>query len=286
MGLIDSKIQESGSKDLRRLDGKVAFVVGAGSSGPGWGTGKAIAVHLARLGAKVFGVDINASAADETGAIISDEGGQFASFVGDITKTQGVVDSVQSCVRHFGNIQIVINNLGLAHIGGLAETQETDWDRILRANLTTAFLVSKEALPSMLAAKGGSIINISSLASNRWTGVPLIAYASSKAAMNQMTQYVAMQYAAKGIRANAIIPGMLLTPMMLEPMKLHFGTDVSQVMKTRDSLCPTGKMGTAWDIAYAAGFLASDEAAYINGVLLPVDGGMSCQTRQPDWPAS
>lgn len=268
--------------DGRRLDGKVALVVGAGSSGPGWGTGKATAVHLARLGARVVGMDLTAAAAEETGQIIREEGGAYASCEGDATAPEGAHRAVATCMESFGRLDILVNNLGLAHVGGVVETPLSEWERIFRANVTSAFLMCKEAVPRMLEVEGGSIVNISSLASNRWTHVPLVAYASSKAAMNQLTQYVALQYASKGIRANAILPGMLLTPMMAEPMKKHFGTGFDEVVKTRDAICPTGKMGTAWDIAYAAGFLASDEARYINGVLLPVDGGLSCQVRAAD----
>jgi NAD(P)-dependent dehydrogenase (short-subunit alcohol dehydrogenase family) len=268
--------------DGRRLDGKVALVIGAGSSGPGWGTGKATAVHLARLGARVVGMDLSAAASEETGQIIREEGGAYASCEGDATRPEGASRAVATCMDAFGRLDILVNNLGLGQLGGLVETPLSEWERIFRTNVTSAFLMCQEAVPRMLEVEGGAVINISSIASNRYTHIPMVAYASSKAAMNQLTQYVAMQYASRGIRANAIVPGMLLTPMMVEPMKKHFGKDFDGLVKTRDAICPTGKMGTGWDVAYAAGFLASDEARYINGVLLPVDGGLSCQVRAAD----
>jgi NAD(P)-dependent dehydrogenase (short-subunit alcohol dehydrogenase family) len=265
----------------RRLDGKVALVIGAGSSGPGWGTGKATAVHLSRMGAQVVGMDLKLSAADETGSIILGEGGAFASVGGDATDPEGARNAVTACIKEFGRLDILVNNLGISHFGGLANTALADWERIFRTNVTSAFLMCKEAVPKMLEVGGGSIINISSLASSRWTK-PLTAYASSKAAMNQLTQYIALEYASKGIRANAILPGMILTPMVIKPIESRiFGSDLDAEVKKRDAICPTGKMGNAWDIAFAAGFLASDEARYINGVLLPVDGGLSCQVCPP-----
>jgi NAD(P)-dependent dehydrogenase (short-subunit alcohol dehydrogenase family) len=265
----------------RDLKGKVALVVGAGCSGPGWGTGKAIAVHLARLGATVAGMDIKQSAAEETGAVIQQEGGQYLALGADATLEADAAAAVDRCRVEFGRVDILVNNLGIAHVGGAVDTMPADWDRVFRANVTSAYLMSRLVLPGMLEARAGSIINISSIGSHRWTGVPLLAYSASKAAMNQMTQSVALQYAAYGIRCNAVLPGMLMTPMMLAPMKQHYGADVDHLISKRNAIVPTGQMGTGWDIAYAVGFLASDESRYINGVLLPVDGGLSGQVTAP-----
>ncbi|MCG3190456.1 MAG: Dihydroanticapsin 7-dehydrogenase [Burkholderiaceae bacterium] len=261
----------------RNLDGKVAIVVGAGSSGPGWGTGKATAVHLARLGAGVLGIDVNADATAATGDWVRQEGGKYEAFVGDATTPEGAAAAVNACIDRFGRVDILVNNIGAGPVEGVVETSLEDWERVFRFNVTSAFLMAKHAIQPMISVGGGSIVNVSSIASNRWTGVPLSAYSASKAAMNQLTQNIAMQYAAKGIRCNAVLPGLLMTPMMLGTLSRHYGNDVDALIRKRDAVSPTGKMGTGWDIAYAVGFLASDESRYINGVLLPVDGGLSCQ---------
>ena len=261
----------------RNLDGKVAIVVGAGSSGPGWGTGKATAVHLARLGAGVLGIDVNADATAATGDWVRQEGGKYEAFVGDATTPEGAAAAVNACIDRFGRVDILVNNIGAGPVEGVVETSLEDWERVFRFNVTSAFLMAKHAIQPMISVGGGSIVNVSSIASNRWTGVPLSAYSTSKAAMNQLTQNIAMQYAAKGIRCNAVLPGLLMTPMMLGTLSRHYGNDVDALIRKRDAVSPTGKMGTGWDIAYAVGFLASDESRYINGVLLPVDGGLSCQ---------
>lgn len=261
----------------RNLDGKVAIVVGAGSSGPGWGTGKATAVHLARLGAGVLGIDVNADATAATGDWVRQEGGKYEAFVGDATTPEGAAAAVNACIDRFGRVDILVNNIGAGPVEGVVETSLEDWERVFRFNVTSAFLMAKHAIQPMISVGGGSIVNVSSIASNRWTGVPLSAYSASKAAMNQLTQNIAMQYAAKGLRCNAVLPGLLMTPMMLGTLSRHYGNDVDALIRKRDAVSPTGKMGTGWDIAYAVGFLASDESRYINGVLLPVDGGLSCQ---------
>ena len=261
----------------RNLDGKVAIVVGAGSSGPGWGTGKATAVHLARLGAGVLGIDVNADATAATGDWVRQEGGKYEAFVGDATTPEGAAAAVNACIDRFGRVDILVNNIGAGPVEGVVETSLEDWERVFRFNVTSAFLMAKHAIQPMISVGGGSIVNVSSIASNRWTGVPLSAYSASKAAMNQLTQNIAMQYAAKGIRCNAVLPGLLMTPMMLGTLSRHYGNDVDALIRKRDAVSPTGKMGTGWDIVYAVGFLASDESRYINGVLLPVDGGLSCQ---------
>ena len=261
----------------RNLDGKVAIVVGAGSSGPGWGTGKATAVHLARLGAGVLGIDVNADATAATGDWVRQEGGKYEAFVGDATTPEGAAAAVNACIDRFGRVDILVNNIGAGPVEGVVETSLEDWERVFRFNVTSAFLMAKHAIQPMISVGAGSIVNVSSIASNRWTGVPLSAYSASKAAMNQLTQNIAMQYAAKGIRCNAVLPGLLMTPMMLGTLSRHYGNDVDALIRKRDAVSPTGKMGTGWDIAYAVGFLASDESRYINGVLLPVDGGLSCQ---------
>jgi NAD(P)-dependent dehydrogenase (short-subunit alcohol dehydrogenase family) len=257
-----------------RLTDKVALVFGAGSSGPGWGNGKATAVLFAREGAQVVAVDFNEAAARETAAIIESEGGRALALAGDVTRSDAVEAIVARTARDFGRIDILHNNVGVVERGGLAETTEASWRRVLDTNLTSMFLTCKHALPVMLAQRAGAIVNISSIAGVRYVG-DAIGYAASKGGVNQFTMTVAMQYAAHGIRANAIMPGLMDTPMIYGQVAAP-GSDPAAVAAARHARCPMGFMGTGWDVAHAAVFLASDEARYITGVCLPVDGGVSC----------
>lgn len=259
-----------------RLKDKVALVFGAGSIGPGWGNGKATAVAYAREGAKVIAVDLNVAAAEETSGIIRGEGGICEPLAADVTRSGSVKAAVDRCVDLYGRIDILHNNVGMAYVGGPVEMSEQLWTDSVNLNIGGLFLTCKHVLPVMEDQGSGVIINISSIASIRWLGTAYISYAASKAAVNQFTQAIALQYARKGIRANAILPGMMDTPTARVALKSEFSDD-ADLMAKRNAACPTGKMGDAWDIAYASVFLASDEAKYITGVLLPVDGGMTCK---------
>ncbi len=259
-----------------RLKGKVAIVFGAGSIGPGWGNGKATAVAYAREGARVYAVDRNPAAAEETVGIIRAENGTAESMVADVTDSDAVARAVDGCIGRFGRIDILHNNVGMASIGGPVEMSETVWDASMRLNIGSLFLTCKHVLPIMEAQNAGAIVNVSSIASIRWLGSAYISYSASKAAVNQFTQAIALQYARKGIRANAILPGMMDTPTVRTALQSEFA-DEAELIAKRNAACPTGAMGDAWDIAWASVFLASDEAKYINGVLLPVDGGMTCK---------
>ena len=262
-----------------RLKEKVAIVTGAGSSGPGWGNGKATAVLFAREGAKVLAVDLNLEAAEETQAIIQEEGGECTALEADVTQADQVDGMVGSCVDAYGRVDILHNNVGIVEMGGPVELDEEAWDRVCRVNLKSMFLTCKFVLPQMERQGSGAIVNISSVSGLRHMGVDYIAYSTTKGAILQFTRSVAMQYAKMGIRANAILPGMMNTPMIVEPLKGAYGDgSIEKMIEVRDSLCPTGKMGDAWDVAYAALFLASDEAKYVTGTQLMVDGGMSCKT--------
>jgi NAD(P)-dependent dehydrogenase (short-subunit alcohol dehydrogenase family) len=262
-----------------RLKDKVALVVGAGSIGPGWGNGKATAVLFAREGAKVLAADVNLKAAEETCAIIKGEGGEAAPFQADVSKAGQVRAMVDACIQRFGRIDVLHNNVGIVALGGPVETEEKDWDRVHDVNLKSFYLTCKHALPHMERQGKGAIVNISSIASIRWTGVPYLSYYTTKAAINQLTVAVAMQYAKKGIRCNAVLPGLMNTPMVHAALPGHYaGGDVEKMVAIRDAQCPTGKMGDAWDVAYASLFLASDEAKYVTGHCLVVDGGMTCKT--------
>ena len=259
-----------------RLKGKVALVFGAGSVGPGWGNGKATAVAFAREGATVIAIDREIAAAEETQAIIRGEGGRCQVFAADVTDSDEVETVVDGAVKAHGRIDVLHNNVGTTIMGGPIELSEADWQRLVDINLKSIFLTCKHTLPVMLRQGKGAITNISSLAAIRYTGYPYIGYYAAKAGVNQFTVGLAMQYAAQNIRVNAIMPGMMNTPLIHQQIAGQYAS-TEEMLRARHAACPMGRMGTGWDIAYAAVFLASDEAQYITGVCLPVDGGISCK---------
>ncbi|WP_407527011.1 SDR family NAD(P)-dependent oxidoreductase [Methylobacterium oryzisoli] len=260
----------------RRLQDKVALVFGAGSVGPGWGNGKATAVTFARHGAHVVCIDINREAAAETAAIIAGEGGRAEAASCDVTDSSAVKAVVDEAAGRHGRIDVLHNNVGYAQMGGPVDLDEAAWHRALDLNVTGCFLTCKHVLPHMLARRAGAIVNVSSIAAVRYTGYPYAAYYAAKAAVNNFTMGLALQHARDGIRANALMPGMMNTPLIFQQISGQYA-DAEAMVKARDEACPMGRMGTAWDVANAALFLASDEAAYITGVSLPVDGGLSCR---------
>jgi NAD(P)-dependent dehydrogenase (short-subunit alcohol dehydrogenase family) len=259
-----------------RLKDRIALVFGAGSSGPGWGNGKATAVSFAREGATVMCVDRVREAAEETRKIIADEGNTAYAEVADVTSGADIKRVVDSLVGKAGRIDILHNNVGVTAMGGPIEETEESWQRIIDTNLTSAFLACKHVLPVMLRQGKGAIVNVSSIAAVRYTGYPYASYYASKAGLNQFTVGVALQYAKQGIRANAIMPGMMDTPLIRTQIAGQYAS-IDAMIEARNAACPMGRMGTAWEIANAAVFLASDEASYITGVCLPVDGGISCK---------
>jgi NAD(P)-dependent dehydrogenase (short-subunit alcohol dehydrogenase family) len=259
-----------------RLRDKIALVFGAGSSGPGWGNGKATAVSFAREGATVMAVDRVREAAEETRKLIVDEGGKAYAEVADVTSNADIKRVVDSLVGKSGRIDILHNNVGITAMGGPIEESEESWHRIIDTNLTSAFLACKHVLPVMLRQGKGAIVNVSSIAAIRYTGYPYASYYASKAGLNQFTVGLALQYAKQGIRANTIMPGMMDTPLIRTQIAGQYES-MQAMIDARNAACPMGRMGTAWEIANAAVFLASDEASYITGVCLPVDGGISCK---------
>jgi NAD(P)-dependent dehydrogenase (short-subunit alcohol dehydrogenase family) len=257
-----------------RLKGKVAIVTGAGSIGPGVGNGKASAIVYAREGARVMLVDLNLKAAEETKRLIDKEGGDCIAFKADVTKASDCQAMVDQCIQTFGRIDILHNNVGIVEPGGPVEVSEESWDRVMNVNLKSIFLTCKYVLPHMEKQKYGSIVNISSIA-GIIVPYPSVSYTASKAGVIALTRDIAIQYAKKGIRANSILPGLLNTPMVVASLTQSYGGDAAEMIKRRDAKCPTGKQGEAWDVAYAALFLASDEAKYITATTLVVDGGIT-----------
>lgn len=263
-----------------RLKGKIAIVFGAGSSGPGWGNGKAAAVLYAREGACVACIDLSEEAARETADIIASEGGKAIALAADVTKLASIEAAVKQTQEVFGPISVLHNNVGVTHMGGPVELEEARFAQAVDVNLGSVYRTAKAVIPQMLEAGGGAIVNISSLAAIRWAGYPYFSYYATKAAVNQATVAIAIQYAAKGIRANCIMPGMVDTPMIYNQISSQYAS-AEEMVATRNRALPGGKMGDAWDIAHASLFLASDEAKFINGVCLPVDGGQSVTMSVP-----
>ena len=248
-----------------RLEGKVAIVTGAGSSGPGVGNGRATATLFAREGAKVLLVDITEERAAETMEMIQAEGGVASTVQADVTKAADCEHMVETCIERYGRLDILDNNVGISRRGTVVEVSEEDWDHIMAVNVKTIVMCSKFAIPRMIEAGGGSIINISSIAGLRaHSSTP---YTASKAAVIGLTISMAADHGPDGIRTNCIAPGLVYTPMVAPRMD----DDLRQI---RSSSAPLRTEGTAWDIGNAALFLASDEARWINGVILPVDAGL------------
>lgn len=260
-----------------RLEGKVAIVAGGGCIGEGWGNGKATAVGFARNGASVFVLDHRLEAAEDTAHLIRSEGGSAQAFRCDVSVSADIEDAIAACVQAFGKLDILLNNVGIGTIGGPIDTLEEDWDRTFAVNVKSAFLLAKHGIPELLKREKSCIVNVSTAASIMYGGVPYIAYAASKAALNQLTRYIGLQYAAQGLRANCILPGLIETPMAYaSAVKGYSSTSsIEEMKRRRAALSPTGSEGTAWDIANAALYLASEESSYVNAALLVVDGGYS-----------
>lgn len=261
-----------------QLKDKIAVVVGAGQSpGEGMGNGRATALRFARAGATTLLVDLSIESAEETGHMIANEGGRASVLGANITLEEDCQTIATTCVERYGRIDILHNNVGiLTGDGSAVDLSEENWQRILDVNLKGMFLTCKHVLPVMRNQRSGVITNISSTASI-CSSRPL-AYKVSKAGINAMTQTLAIENAPYGIRVNAILPGLMDTPMAIEQQSTLQGVDREPLRRKRDAQVPLNqKMGTAWDVAAAALFLASDEAKFITGILLPVDGGMSAR---------
>ena len=259
-----------------RLKGKTAIIVGAGQTpGETIGNGRAMAILFAREGAQVLCVDRHLDRAEETAAMIAAEGGQAWAHQADVSRNADCAGLIEAGKTRWGRIDILVNNVGIGGGDGPAHRlEEAAWDRIMTVNLKATWMTTKHALAVMRSQEGGAIVNISSLAAI--AGGNQVAYEVSKAAVNRLTTSTAASNARHGIRCNAIMPGYMDTPMAVSGIAQASGQTTQAVRETRDARVPLrGKMGTGWDTAYAALFLASDEAAFITGVAMVVDGGMS-----------
>jgi len=263
---------------MRRLENKVAIVTGAGSVGPGWGNGRAIAWRFACEGAHVFAVDMNPDALNETVARVNEVNGVIRTWTADVTSADAVDQMVRACQDAFGRVDILVNNVGGSKKGGPVALDEQTWDNQLDFNLKSVFLGCKYVLPIMEQQGAGAIVNISSTSGIRWTGSAQVGYASAKAGIIQLSRVVAVEYAKRNIRCNTVVPGQMHTPMVETRLAgQRAGGDVGALLAQRQARIPLPFMGDGIDTANAALFLASDEARFITGTELVVDGGMSAR---------
>ncbi len=269
----------------QRMKDKVVLVMGAGSvmaasaESPAIGNGRASAILYAREGAAmVVCVDIVRVAADETLRMIGAEGGKAEAHQADVTDAAQVEDLVADVIARHGRIDVLHNNVGITAMGGPVEESLESWHHVMDTNVSAMFIAAKYVIPHMVKAGRGAIVNISSLAGIRVTPYPYTSYYASKAAVVHLTTHLGLQYAKQGIRANSIAPGLMNTPMVHQQIAAQYPS-IDDMVRARDAMSPTGKMGDAWDIAHAAVFLASDDAKFINGVVLPVDGGQHALVR-------
>jgi len=261
-----------------RLQDKIAIVTGAGCVGPGWGNGRAVAVLFAQAGATIFAVDKNMEAMDETVRRVKEVGGKITAYTCDVTDSAAVEAMVAACKAEYGRVDILVNNVGGSAAGGPVALSEEKWDAQVAFNLKSVFLTCKHVLPVMESQGSGAIINTASTSGIRWTGSAQVAYAACKAGVIQLGKVVAVEYAKKGIRVNTVVPGQLHTPMVeVRLAGQRSGGDVDKLLESRVARIPLGFMGDGRDTANAALFLASDEAQFITGTEIIVDGGMTAR---------
>ena len=261
-----------------RLDGKIAVVTGAGSVGDGWGNGRATAYVFAREGARVLAVDRDPEPLRATLDLIAEAGGTAEGFTCDVTDTDQVRDMVGAATARFGGLDVLVNNVGGSRHGGPTDLDEAGWHAQLDLNLTSVYLGCRHAIPVMRERGGGAIVNLASTSGMRFTGSPQVAYASAKAAIIQLSKVTAVEHAPHGIRVNTVVPGQLHTPMVEARLAgQRAGGDVGKLLAQRVARIPLGFMGDGRDTAHAALFLASDEARFVTGTEIVVDGGMTAR---------
>ena len=258
-----------------RLTDKIAVIVGGGQqSGETIGNGRATAIRFAQEGATVLIADVDETSAAATGKMVAEAGGTFSTIGADVTREADAKKIIATCVERYGRIDILHNNVGRSR--GDKPTYDLDvgmWDALMDLNLKATFMTCKHALPVMRAQGGGSIINVSSTSSVNVS--PTVTYKTAKGAINALTEHMAIENAGRGVRVNAILPGLIDTPMAITSISETRGIPADDLRAERNKRVPMGHMGSAWDIANAALFLCSEEAKYITGAILPVDGGMS-----------
>lgn len=261
-----------------RFQGKIVLLTGAGSVGPGWGNGRAAAVAFAAEGATVIGMDRDPAAMAETAQRIAEAQGRFEPVTCDVTDHAAIAAMVEGVAARHGRIDVLVNNVGGSARGGPVEMSEEVWDLQIDLNLKSVFLTCKHVLPRMVGAGGGAIVNLASTSGTRWTGAAQVAYAASKAAVIQFSKVVAVEYASRGVRVNTVVPGQMHTPMVEARLAgQRTGGDVGALLAQRLRRIPLGFAGDGRDTAAAVLFLASDEARFITGTEIVVDGGMSAR---------
>jgi NAD(P)-dependent dehydrogenase (short-subunit alcohol dehydrogenase family) len=261
-----------------RFQDKVAIVTGAGCVAAGWGNGRAIAVRLAEEGALVLAVDRDPERLEETLSLAGAVRERIVPFACDVTSGASVAAMAKACLERFGTIDILVNNVGGSAAGGPVEMTEEVWDSQVDINLKSVFLTCKHVLPTMIEKRSGAIVNIASTSGIRWTGSAQVAYAATKAGVIQLSRVVAVQHAPMGIRVNTVVPGQLHTPMVESRLaKQRTGGDIDVLLAQRQKRIPLGFMGDGRDTASAVLFLASDDARFITGTEVVVDGGMTAR---------
>lgn len=263
---------------MSRFKSRIAIVTGAGCVAAGWGNGRAMAVRLAEEGAKVLAVDRDQARLDETLSLAGEAAASITTCICDVTDSSSVKAMVQTCLQAWGVPDILINNVGGSAAGGPIQLSEQDWDSQIDINLKSVFLTCKHVLPHMVERGSGAIVNVASTSGLRWTGSAQVAYAASKAGVIHLSRVVAVQHAPDGIRVNTVVPGQLHTPMVQARLaRQRTGGDVETLLASRVRRIPLGFMGDGRDTASAALYLASDEARFVTGTELVVDGGMTAR---------
>lgn len=263
---------------MSRFKSKIAIVTGAGCVAAGWGNGRAMAVRLAEEGAKVLAVDRDQARLDETLSLAGEAAASITTCICDVTDSSSVKAMVQTCLQAWGVPDVLINNVGGSAAGGPIQLSEQDWDSQIDINLKSVFLTCKHVLPHMVERGSGAIVNVASTSGLRWTGSAQVAYAASKAGVIHLSRVVAVQHAPDGIRVNTVVPGQLHTPMVEARLaRQRTGGDVETLLASRVRRIPLGFMGDGRDTASAALYLASDEARFVTGTELVVDGGMTAR---------
>jgi NAD(P)-dependent dehydrogenase (short-subunit alcohol dehydrogenase family) len=260
---------------MKRFEGKVAIVTGAGCVGPGWGNGRATAVRFAEEGAHVLAVDRDLARMSETLERAGEARASIRIVQCDVTDSKSIAAMVADAMEAFGRIDVLVNNVGGSAPGGPVEMDEDVFDAQVAFNLKSVFLTCKQVLPIMERQRAGAIVNVSSTSGLRWSGSAQVAYAATKAGVIQLSRVVAVEYAKKGIRVNCVVPGQLHTPMVEARLaRQRAGGDVEALLRQRQGRIPLELVGDGRDTAAAVLFLASDEARFITGTEIVVDGGM------------